>query len=284
LKIFNLVILFITSSNIAQSHAEYFPLQIGNKWVYKNTEYEYLSSPRIGYSSKEVIGDTIMDNGIKYFITLGDDPSHYVRFDTLTNEIKYYFKDTAVGNDVSIYSLNYIKDSTVVWNCPFSSTIFQISFSQQTSSDTSFINLAGESIEFESISFKKYIGIVYRSLSEISVYSSNLIGYRINGKEWGHLSGIKNNTNIPAEYKLEQNYPNPFNPATLIGYSIPKSGIVIIKVFDVLGREVSTLVNEYKFAGNYSVQFNAGKITSGVYFYRIESGSYVQTKKLVVLK
>jgi hypothetical protein len=95
--------------------------------------------------------------------------------------------------------------------------------------------------------------------------------------------GIKKET-IPNKYNLEQNYPNPFNPTTIINYSVPKSGFVTIKVFDVLGREVTTILNENKPAGNYKVEFNANKLTSGVYFYRMESGSYSQTNKLILLK
>jgi hypothetical protein len=89
---------------------------------------------------------------------------------------------------------------------------------------------------------------------------------------------------IPSEFSLQQNYPNPFNPTTTINYSIPKSGFVKIKVYDLLGRIVTTLVNENKLVGNYSVQLNASKLTSGVYFYRMESGSFSQTKKLLLLK
>jgi hypothetical protein len=89
---------------------------------------------------------------------------------------------------------------------------------------------------------------------------------------------------LPVSYNLSQNYPNPFNPLTTINYSVPKSEFVKIKVFDLLGREVITLVNEYKPVGNYTVQFNANKLSSGVYFYRMESGFYSQTKKLILLK
>ena len=85
-------------------------------------------------------------------------------------------------------------------------------------------------------------------------------------------------------YYLLQNYPNPFNPTTEINYSISKSGIVKIKVYDLLGKEVTTLVNEYKPTGSYHVQFNASKLVSGVYFYRMESGAYSETKKLILLK
>jgi hypothetical protein len=89
---------------------------------------------------------------------------------------------------------------------------------------------------------------------------------------------------IIHEYSLSQNYPNPFNPTTTINFSIPKSGLVRIKIYDVLGREIRTLVNGEKPAGNYSVQFTGSNLSSGVYFYRMQSGNYVQTKKLVLLK
>ncbi|MCK7526056.1 MAG: T9SS type A sorting domain-containing protein [Ignavibacteriales bacterium] len=105
--------------------------------------------------------------------------------------------------------------------------------------------------------------------------------------------------NIPTQFSLEQNYPNPFNPSTKIKYSIPNvtlSGVegsrVILKVYDVLGNEVATLVNEEKPAGNYEVNFNASKLSSGVYFYklRVEDPStssgegFVQTKKMILLR
>jgi hypothetical protein len=83
---------------------------------------------------------------------------------------------------------------------------------------------------------------------------------------------------------LQQNFPNPFNPTTTIIYSIPKSCFVSIKVYDILGREVTTIVNENKLAGNYTVQFNAVKLTSGIYFYRMQAGDFVQTKKLILIK
>ncbi len=85
-------------------------------------------------------------------------------------------------------------------------------------------------------------------------------------------------------YMLYQNYPNPFNPATTINYSIPKTSFIIIKVYDVLGRESATLVNEEKKPGNYNLEFNASKLASGIYFYRMQAGDFIETKKLIVLK
>jgi len=132
-------------------------------------------------------------------------------------------------------------------------------------------------------------GLTNNYITALDVSGTNLFAGNLNGV-WMRplpemITSVDNKyNNLPTSFSLQQNYPNPFNPATSIKYSIPKSGIVIIKVFDVLGRKISTLVNEYKLAGNYSVQFNAAKSTSGVYFYRMESGSFTQTKKLLILK
>lgn len=89
---------------------------------------------------------------------------------------------------------------------------------------------------------------------------------------------------VPTEFSLKQNYPNPFNPSTTINYSIGEKGVVNLKVYDILGKEVSTLVNETQEAGNYSIKFNASQLPSGIYFYRITSGNYTATKKLLLLK
>ncbi|HEX9251375.1 MAG TPA: T9SS type A sorting domain-containing protein, partial [Ignavibacteriaceae bacterium] len=96
---------------------------------------------------------------------------------------------------------------------------------------------------------------------------------------------------VPQTFSLEQNYPNPFNPSTTIKYSIPNvtlTGIeasrVILKVFDVLGNEVATLVNENKTAGNYEVNFDAKNLSNGAYFYKLQAGSFVETRKMILLK
>jgi hypothetical protein len=89
---------------------------------------------------------------------------------------------------------------------------------------------------------------------------------------------------IPDKYDLSQNYPNPFNPVTTINYDLPNDGIVTIKVYDILGRELKTLVNEMKTAGYHKIQFNAADIASGAYFYQMKTGEFVAVKKFVVLK
>jgi hypothetical protein len=89
---------------------------------------------------------------------------------------------------------------------------------------------------------------------------------------------------IPDEFQLEQNYPNPFNPSTIIGYRLPSDAFVVLKVFDILGREVETLVNENQDRGNYSIQFNASNLPNGVYFYSLDAGTFHNTKKLLLFK
>ncbi len=91
-------------------------------------------------------------------------------------------------------------------------------------------------------------------------------------------------SNVPDNFILYQNYPNPFNPTTIINYQIPKYGMVTIKIYDILGREIKTLVNEYKPAGRYNITFNASNLASGVYFYRLQAGEFTETKKLLLLK
>ncbi len=94
---------------------------------------------------------------------------------------------------------------------------------------------------------------------------------------------VKNDL-APKKYELQQNYPNPFNPSTTISYSLPHSGLVQLKVYDLLGREVADLVNEEQAMGNYKVEFNASNLTSGVYLYRLQSSGFTETKKLVLLR
>jgi len=91
-------------------------------------------------------------------------------------------------------------------------------------------------------------------------------------------------TEIPVEYSLLQNYPNPFNPSTKIEFKIPASGLVTLKVYDLLGREVTTLISEELQPGNYAVNFDAVSLSSGIYFYTLTAGDFVSTKKMILLK
>ncbi len=100
------------------------------------------------------------------------------------------------------------------------------------------------------------------------------------------VTGISTNNN-PSEinsFELNQNYPNPFNPTTVINFTIPTESKVVLKVYNILGKEVATLVNDVKQAGSYNITFNASKLASGVYFYQLKAGDFVSTKKLILMK
>ena len=113
--------------------------------------------------------------------------------------------------------------------------------------------------------------------------------YLLNGtgnlnKGTASANNSTNDNGLPKEFALFDNYPNPFNPTTTIEYAIPKASFVVLKIYDIIGEEVASLVNEQKPGGNYSVKFDASNLSSGIYFYRITSGNFMATKKLILLK
>jgi hypothetical protein len=97
-------------------------------------------------------------------------------------------------------------------------------------------------------------------------------------------TGVTDLSSLPTVYTLEQNYPNPFNPTTIISYALPKQSHVTLKVYDVLGRDLQTLVEEKQDVGVYTLKFDASGLASGVYFYRLVAGSFISTKKLMLLR
>lgn len=113
-------------------------------------------------------------------------------------------------------------------------------------------------------------------------YSKDTINFYLNPR---YVIGIRNiNSEIPKNYSLSQNFPNPFNPVTNIAFSIPEESNVNLTVYDVLGREIKVLINEKLKPGNYQVDWNAQVYTSGMYFYRLQTDKFTDTKKMVLVK
>jgi hypothetical protein len=131
--------------------------------------------------------------------------------------------------------------------------------------------------------------VFVQSVSSKTVYQSTTISY-----DELTITNVENNNSTPSEFKLYQNYPNPFNPSTVISYQLPVSTNVSLKVYDLLGRKVAMLVNEYKDAGSYEVEFSASggsisggdtyNLSSGVYIYRLQAGNFSQARKLILLR
>lgn len=141
----------------------------------------------------------------------------------------------------------------------------------------------GTSWTSEMVTFDQFFEIEFMTIGQ------SVIGYAggANGsiaRYEGTISSVNSIQHVSSEYSLGQNYPNPFNPKTTIIYSLPVSGHVSIKVFDVLGREVTELINDHIGAGTHSINFDALNFTSGIYFYQLQSGDFIETKRLVLLK
>lgn len=149
-------------------------------------------------------------------------------------------------------------------------------------------NLKGE---FESIGFVNGKGTTTNineyTFTDKQVNAGNYV-YRLMQKDFDGTINYSETVNVevslPLQFSLEQNYPNPFNPSTTITYAVPVAEFVSIKLYDVLGNEVTTLVNEVRQPGKYDLLYNAGNLSSGVYYYQIKAGNFTQTKKLMLMK
>lgn len=95
---------------------------------------------------------------------------------------------------------------------------------------------------------------------------------------------VEDQLSVPTDYKLEQNYPNPFNPGTVIRFAVPERTMVTLKVYDIIGREIATLINEERDRGWYNQSFDASKLASGIYIYRLSAGAKVFSKKMMLIK
>jgi CubicO group peptidase (beta-lactamase class C family) len=127
-------------------------------------------------------------------------------------------------------------------------------------------------------------GVMYFINSYPSFAVSNYLLNLLCDHAQGILVGVEEISNVLTDFYLEQNYPNPFNNSTVIKYSIPQEGLVTLKVYNLLGEEVARLVNDTKQTGNYEVSFDATGLPSGIYFYRLRTGDFVETKKMVLTK
>jgi hypothetical protein len=279
---FFLLFLQLNSQTITDP-LDYFPMHLGDMWNYQIIEYDYFNDDTLSISSKtyEIIGDSLLPDGYIYNVfSINND-----------NNIKIYYRiDTSTltvyNNHYCEYKLNSIPDSTWI-DCIGTTNYIEI--------DTSFVG----NIEIKSsqILFLQGYGVFNRTLSKgfgLSYFEEGDLGFhtryylqyaKINGIEYGTKVGIQNeDKNIKISFNLSQNYPNPFNPSTTINYTIPKAGFVQLRVHDVLGREIAVLVNKNQQKGKYEVTFNASSFTSGIYFYKLQSGSFTETKKLILLQ
>lgn len=259
--------------------AKFFPLAVGNQW-----SYHYVTKAPSGslncYPVDQynfiisISGDTVI-NGRRYYKFSNGDK---LRIDSTSMNV---YKLLGV-NECKVDSLLARKNSQY-GSCELAGIV----------SDTNMTMFAGENRRSFNITGIGYfrrlmygIGVYYYGGCELGYgHDKQLNGCIINGIQYGNMLGVTQTGNeIPSQFSLSQNYPNPFNPTTNIKFDIPRTGFVKITVFDILGKEIQTLVNEQLSSGSYNYDFDASHLPSGVYYYKLESNEFMQTKKMVLIK
>ena len=289
-RLIYLLVLFSSETLYSQTDSvlAYMPLETGNQWQYKVHQIVHgppSTDTTIYYSFFVVERDTIMPNGYQYqVIKSSDSTTRYIHLDSLTACVYEYENDSSRG-----FKTDSLRCSEGDWFgrdrfCEFIDTATILNY-QTWMMGISWI--APDITLAHTLAMD--IGMIYQYIYESYGWGiewiSNLVYAKIDGVEFGDIvnsqSDIKNEL---TSFNLHQNYPNPFNPSTSISYSISEMEFVTLKVYDVLGNEIANLVSEEKRIGNYEIEFNASKLPSGIYFYQIQAGSFVETKKMVLLK
>ena len=287
--------LFISSSFNLPSYAQYneqakyYPLAVGNVWYYKAYQYIYGYIFDSTTVRQEILKDSIINGNRYFFFSNGS----RIRYDTSTSNLLEFDPPgcSIYQYDKIIDSLASRKNDTVY--CEY------LGIFTRRCTDTSNIDLFG----FTNVKTKSfhYSGLIESN----AIYAMNfgiiksggidywgsgvwtyLRGCRINGIVYGDtaLSVKQIGSIIPDKYILHQNYPNPFNPITKINFDIPNSSFVKMVVYNSLGQEVTTLVNEKLSAGSFETSWDGSAYPSGVYFYRIQAGDFIKTKSMVLIK
>jgi hypothetical protein len=300
-NIFSIIFLIILINSHCFSldtvSTKFLPMKVGNIWVY---EWYYFHPPfptDSGATKVVMLRDTTA-NGHKY----------------------YYFRGVPDAGPLSIYVQQWIRfDSTTgnilglapQYNCSYHpgeilidslasrkyDTAKACSYPLRICKDTGSINICAiqtakkdfytDPLSCSCLYYAKNLGIYGSSNGELQSRGYSLKGCVINGIVYGdtNFTAIHSSqSEVPVSYQLFQNYPNPFNPSTKIKYTIAKSGDVMLKIFDVLGKEVNTLVSKKQRPGTYEADWDGTYYTSGVYFYKLTSGDFSETKSMVLLK
>ncbi|MGD8305401.1 MAG: T9SS type A sorting domain-containing protein, partial [Ignavibacteria bacterium] len=288
----------------------YYPLAIGNRWVYDESTVTH-HDPYPNYSHrilvKEVLKDTIASNGKKYY-KINDETlwenSVLERVDSSEGKVYRYYEDQSLPEDeyLAYDLLAEVGDTLLSSRMGFTPVGFTTMYAESMFDKWELTKPKKVFVEY-TLQFHPPIFSLTQDIGLDSIYSYfdfgdtyiTLKGCVINGIIYGDTTvvSVEDETlNLPSEFSLSQNFPNPFNPTTKIVFTIPvvvdakfaSRTNVILKVYDVLGNEITTLVNEEKPIGEYEVEFNGAGLPSGVYFYQLRAGSFVETKKMVYLK
>jgi hypothetical protein len=302
----------VKNLSVPETAFKFYPLEIGNRWVYDKYTYIEWNTYHDIYI-REVTGDTVLSNGKKYnkieeydfgqpyinfsFERMDSSEGMIYRYDNTLGlpEDEYLIDDllASIGDTIQSFRIGY------PWVDGFTILLEESIFAKWGLSKPKKI-FEQYDLMMPRYSLVQDIGLDSLTYSfDFGYAEAYLKGCVINDVLFGDTTVVSvEDGEIPVStsFKLEQNYPNPFNPSTKIKFTIPsviasetkQSHLVTLKVYDVLGNEIATLVNEEKPAGEYEVEFGPGSSikqpASGIYFYQLKSGSFVETKKMVLLK
>jgi len=266
-------------ASFAQTYITY-PLNDGDYWQYEVLDYNE-------YYSYQIIGDTSLpSNGLTYKVLQGGGGYKiYRRF----FEDKVYYYNNYIQRDQILYDFTLQPGDTVAVfpneNDTLIITLVNIWYDNVFGMERKQWSFLFDVVPYIDDEIWYTIADGIGETSSGSYWENHeLVGAIINGITYGNIVSAEDERLIPTEIALEQNYPNPFNPTTKIKYSIPQSSNVVIKVYDVLGNEIETLVNEQMSVGTYEITWYAGQLPSGVYFYQLQTNGFLETKKMILLK
>jgi hypothetical protein len=275
---------------------EYFPMHVGDEWKYAEFTYDFMTgdtSEILGIVHYKIVGDTIRENGEKYFIFQRhfeeNGPLEFYRIDTTGMKVyRYAGSSSRCDNyEIDMYYLQVQPDSQWI-DCSGQNHLIEF--------DTSLVNefnfTSPKIIDFPfwgiylAYTLTKGLGLTVLEIGSIGQTSFEYLVYaKIDDKIYESITSLKIPRSLNSTYfHLNQNYPNPFNSETFINFSIPKPGFISLKIFDIAGREVETLIEDHMLSGNHKVKWNANNRSSGVYFYKLHFEDIIKTRKLLLVK
>lgn len=282
-KILSILLIIGFASNTLSQNFSYFPLAVGNKWFFSRGDDNVIRL------KLEIQKDTTLSDGYSYakfnLYQVNPDSS----FSLLNEGYSFLRKEgrkIIEFPDRLIFDYDMSIGDTVVCfgNEPYPAVldtiIMENVFGRNLNTYVFFFT------EFDYYTYTDSIGFnTFWATTWHNWFPEYLLGCEIDGEAYGDIiTAVESEKEIITNFILYQNYPNPFNSSTTITFTIPKSEKVIIKVFDVLGKEVSELLNEKKSAGTYDIKFNGSNLSTGVYFYKMQAGNFIDTKKFLLLK
>ncbi len=289
------LLLIIFSSTYAQS-----PFNTGNEWCFEANDWDGTGNGTRDTILVKVLSDTTMSNGKTYyklnstfifFDLIRADSVGIYYYDTLnTREWLFYKYNIGIGdynggpNNVYLsvgYMMNeadsnrynkiykFAESKKLLWG----DSALILNYYYDTGNDDSF-----------SIYISPKYGFIGGHASGLSNHDLTLLGCKISGVSYGKITRINNAEVYLSQFKLAQNYPNPFNPTTTIAYSLSEDQLVKLKVYNILGKEVTTLVNEIQSSGQHKIIFDASGLSSGIYFLKFFAGKNQDVKKMLLMK